>query len=146
MAPKQTQAEAAPPAEDDVSMGDVSAEAPAANGIDLNDPAKAAEMAQRIKILPGSTDTAASFEFTGEDHTLGNSLRYIIMKNPNVEFCGYSIPHPSEDLMNIRIQTYPGTTVTEALEKGFNDLMDLCDVVENKFEEARSEFQSGMQT
>ncbi|KAH8683286.1 DNA-directed RNA polymerase [Tricladium varicosporioides] len=68
------------------------------------------------------------------------------MKNPNVEFCGYSIPHPSEDLMNIRIQTYAGTTATEALEKGFNDLIDLCDVVENKFEEARSEFESGMQT
>lgn len=32
------------------------------------------------KQLPGSTDTAASFEFTKEDHTLGNALRYIIMK------------------------------------------------------------------
>ena len=32
------------------------------------------------KQLPGSTDTAASFEFTREDHTLGNALRYIIMK------------------------------------------------------------------
>lgn len=30
--------------------------------------------------LPGSTDTAASFEFTKEDHTLGNALRYMIMK------------------------------------------------------------------
>jgi DNA-directed RNA polymerase I and III subunit RPAC2 len=61
---------------------------------------------QRIRILPGASDTAASFEFKKEDHTLGNALRYIIMKNPDVEFCGYSIPHPSEDLMNIRIQTY----------------------------------------
>lgn len=26
--------------------------------------------------------------------------------SPDVEFCGYSIPHPSEELMNIRIQTY----------------------------------------
>jgi DNA-directed RNA polymerase subunit L len=26
--------------------------------------------------------------------------------SPEVEFCGYSIPHPSEPLMNIRIQTY----------------------------------------
>ena len=26
--------------------------------------------------------------------------------SPDVEFCGYSIPHPSEDKMNIRIQTY----------------------------------------
>lgn len=30
--------------------------------------------------LPGSTETAASFEFLNEDHTLGNALRYIIMK------------------------------------------------------------------
>jgi hypothetical protein len=30
--------------------------------------------------LPGSSDTAASFQLEGEDHTLGNALRYIIMK------------------------------------------------------------------
>lgn len=30
--------------------------------------------------LPGSTPTAASFEFRDEGHTLGNALRYIIMK------------------------------------------------------------------
>jgi DNA-directed RNA polymerase I and III subunit RPAC2 len=30
--------------------------------------------------LPGASDTAASFEFKKEDHTLGNALRYIIMK------------------------------------------------------------------
>ena len=30
--------------------------------------------------LAGSTDTAASYEFAKEDHTLGNALRYIIMK------------------------------------------------------------------
>lgn len=36
--------------------------------------------AQNVRILPGSSDTAASFEFTGEDHTLGNALRWIVMK------------------------------------------------------------------
>lgn len=30
--------------------------------------------------LPGSTETAASFAFEKEDHTLGNALRYMIMK------------------------------------------------------------------
>jgi hypothetical protein len=29
-----------------------------------------------------------------------------ILKSPDVEFCGYSIPHPSEPKMNVRIQTY----------------------------------------
>ncbi|PFH56931.1 hypothetical protein XA68_15757 [Ophiocordyceps unilateralis] len=87
---------------------------------------------QRVKILPGSTDSAASFEFLEEGHTLGNALRYIIMKNPKVEFCAYAIPHPSEPKMNIRIQTYEGTAV-DALKKGLVDLQDVCDVVASEF-------------
>lgn len=97
------------------------------------------EEPQRVRLLPGSTPTAASFEFLDESHTMGNALRFIIMKNPNVEFCAYAIPHPSEAKMNIRIQTYEGTAV-EALEKGLRDLQDLCDVVSDKFVEARDQF------
>jgi len=74
-----------------------------------------------------------SFQIENEDHTLGNALRYIIMRNPDVEFCGYSIPHPSEAKMNIRIQTYGKITAIEALKKGLVDLMDLCDIVMHKF-------------
>ncbi|MCJ1331265.1 RNA polymerase subunit AC19 [Thelotrema lepadinum] len=94
----------------------------------------------KIRALPGFSENAASFEFLDEDHTMGNALRYMIMKNPEVEFCGYSIPHPAEAKMNIRIQTYEGTTVWEALQKGLDDLVDLCDVVEEKFIAARDEF------
>ncbi|CAG8600182.1 32667_t:CDS:2, partial [Racocetra persica] len=49
--------------------------------------------------------TSLTFGISGEDHTLGNALRYVITLNPEVEYCGYSIPHPSEDKLNIRIQT-----------------------------------------
>lgn len=76
--------------------------------------------------LPGATNTAVSFQVEDEDHTLGNALRYFITKkyaqprntlsktpssnalkiSPDVEFCGYTIPHPSETKMNIRIQTW----------------------------------------
>ncbi|CAI1681604.1 hypothetical protein SEUBUCD646_0N02070 [Saccharomyces eubayanus] len=93
---------------------------------------------EKIKLLTQATSedgTSASFQIVEEDHTLGNALRYIIMKNPDVEFCGYSIPHPSENLLNVRIQTYGETTAVEALQKGLKDLMDLCDVVESKFTE-----------
>ncbi|KAK3070080.1 RNA polymerase subunit AC19 [Teratosphaeriaceae sp. CCFEE 6253] len=95
---------------------------------------------QRLRLLPGSTDTAASFAFDHEDHTLGNALRYMIMKNPDVEFCGYSIPHPSEAVMNLRIQTWDDVSAFEVLRKGLSDLADLCDVVEDKFTTARDEF------
>lgn len=30
--------------------------------------------------LPGSTETAASFEVIDEGHTLGNALRFVVMK------------------------------------------------------------------
>ncbi|KAH7087422.1 DNA-directed RNA polymerase [Paraphoma chrysanthemicola] len=99
----------------------------------------------RIRVLAGATETAASFQIDGEDHTLGNALRYIIHKNPDVEFCGYSIPHPSEAKMNLRIQTYDGVNVYTVLEKGLEDLMAMCDVVEEKFKISRDDFVNQMQ-
>ncbi|BAE61840.1 DNA-directed RNA polymerase [Aspergillus flavus] len=105
---------------------------------------------KRIIVLPGATETAASFQFEGEGHTLGNALRYAIMKKcvllfivsvvDIVEFCGYTIPHPSETKMNLRIQTYDTTNAVEALEKGLDSLMDLCDVVTDKFTASRDAF------
>lgn len=91
---------------------------------------------EKIKLLPQASSedgTCASFQIAEEDHTLGNALRYVIMKNKDVEFCGYSIPHPSENLLNLRIQTYGATTAVDVLQKGLADLMDLCDAVEDRF-------------
>lgn len=62
--------------------------------------------------------------------------------------------------MNLRIQTYgmlgrvgrlwrvgdDGKTAVDALEKGLDDLMALCDVVENKFQVAMEEKQNRMET
>ncbi|OAQ70441.1 DNA-directed RNA polymerase I and III polypeptide [Pochonia chlamydosporia 170] len=131
----------------DASMEDVppSAQAAAVEDAEMEDGAEGEEEeeeeieAQRVRILPGSTDTAASFEFIDEGHTLGNALRYIIMKNPDVEFCAYAIPHPSEPKMNIRIQTYEGNAV-DALKKGLADLQDVCDVVADEFWTKRQAF------
>jgi DNA-directed RNA polymerase I and III subunit RPAC2 len=38
--------------------------------------------------------------------------------------------------------TLEGTTAIEALDKGFDDLMDLCDIVADKFTAAREDFAS----
>lgn len=93
------------------------------------------KISDKISILPGASadGSAVSFEIKQEDHTLGNALRYMIMKNPDVEFCGYSIPHPSEAHLHLRIQTYGETTAIEALRKGLTDLTAVCDHVEDVF-------------
>lgn len=89
----------------------------------------------KIDIIARDPNDASCVTFCihGEDHTLGNALRYIIMKNPDVEFCGYTIPHPSEFKLHLRIQTNGNISAPDALDKGLLDLVDLCNVVKAKF-------------
>ena len=47
-----------------------------------------------------------TFVLHGEDDTLGNSLRYVISTYKDVEACHYTRPHPTEDKIHFRIQTY----------------------------------------
>ena len=79
--------------------------------------------------------TCATYTFDGEDHTLGNLLRYALIKNPEVEFCGYSITHPSEHTINMRLQT-TGNGTNEVLAQGLKSVNLMVDVSEKKFLEA----------
>ncbi|KAG0171886.1 RNA polymerase subunit AC19 [Apophysomyces sp. BC1034] len=104
---------------------------------DENDENEVVVSADKIEIIAGanSDQTAMTFCFKEEDHTLGNSLRHVINKNPEVDFCGYSIPHPSEAKMNVRIQTSDNTTAIDALSKGLTDLHDMCAFIRQAYEE-----------
>ncbi|KAJ3175306.1 hypothetical protein HK101_010701 [Irineochytrium annulatum] len=91
-----------------------------------------------------SDPNCVTFVIRDEDHTIGNSLRYILMKNPDIEFCGYAIPHPSEYKINLRIQTNGNITAVAALTKGLDDLMALCNHVRNTFITKRNEMAGDM--
>ncbi|KAJ3413796.1 RNA polymerase subunit AC19 [Chytridiales sp. JEL 0842] len=91
----------------------------------------------KIEILGGNNadPTSVTFVIKDEDHTLGNSLRYLLMKNPDVSFCGYSLPHPSEYKINLRIQTNGEITAAQALNKALDDLVDLCQHIRTSFKD-----------
>nr|CAD1819587.1 unnamed protein product [Ananas comosus var. bracteatus] len=57
-------------------------------------------------------------------------------RRPRVAFCGYSIPHPSDNKVNIRVQT----TAKDVLKDGLQDLMVMCQHVTTTFENAVAEF------
>ncbi|CAI5651512.1 DNA-directed RNA polymerases I and III subunit RPAC2 isoform X1 [Oreochromis niloticus] len=88
----------------------------------------------------GADEGCVTFVLHDEDHTLGNSLRYMIMKNADVEFCGYTITHPSESKINFRIQTRGGIPAAEPLRRGLNELSDVCQHVLNTFQARVNEF------
>lgn len=81
----------------------------------------------------------ATFELLDEDHTLGNALRHMILKNPDVKFCGYALPHPNERKVNFQIQVYKGEAIS-ALEKGLKDLIELNKIIKSKILEAKEKF------
>lgn len=51
----------------------------------------------------------------------------------DVQFCGYTVPHPAEDKMHFRIQTQE-TPALEVLKRGLADLEKVCDHTINLFE------------
>ncbi|XP_071480449.1 DNA-directed RNA polymerases I and III subunit RPAC2-like [Diadema setosum] len=87
--------------------------------------------------------TSVTFVMHGEDHTLGNALRYIIMKDPDVDFCGYSVPHPTENRINLRIQT-KGSPAAAAFTRGLSNLSDVCDHIQETFKDSVQKYKDRM--
>ena len=84
-------------------------------------------------------DFNCTYSFKNEDHTLGNILRYMNMKDSNTLFCGYSIPHPSEDLMNIRLQTKEENT-NQIMGRAMDRVIEISNILSNKFNSALNDF------
>ncbi|XP_021720775.1 DNA-directed RNA polymerases I and III subunit RPAC2-like [Chenopodium quinoa] len=89
--------------------------------------------------------SASTFSITEEDHTLANSLRLVLNKDPRVSFCGYSIPHPSEARVNVRVQT-TGDPAGEVLKDGCQNLINMCEHVRKTFDDAVDKFKNSKAT
>ena len=91
---------------------------------------------KRLVVLAGERDsgeTCRTFIFHQENHTLGNSLRHMLLQNPRVVFAGYTIPHPAEDQMHLRIQTVESYPAQAALKTALQDLKALAVTSKQKF-------------
>lgn len=94
----------------------------------------------RFKVVSNEDQgRCATFELLDEDHTLGNALRHMILKNPEVKFCGYALPHPNERKINLQIQVYAGEAL-DALEKGLRDLNEINKIIREKIEQASANY------
>mmetsp|Transcript_44216 Transcript_44216/g.67764 ORF Transcript_44216/g.67764 Transcript_44216/m.67764 type:complete len:147 (+) Transcript_44216:55-495(+) len=79
--------------------------------------------------------SSRTFAIGNEDHTLGNALRHVLIQNAKVSFSGYSVPHPADPVVHIRVQTNEPTTALDALQESCETLHKQCDIVLEKLEE-----------
>ncbi|GAB6028704.1 DNA-directed RNA polymerase II core subunit [Chamberlinius hualienensis] len=87
---------------------------------------------------------AAIFTINKEDHTIGNMIKYQLLKDPNVLFSGYKVTHPLEHRICIRVQTTSDYTPQEAFTNAITDLISELSLLEERFKEAVREKQEGL--
>lgn len=66
---------------------------------------KLKKSATQLEVRGTGHEGSRTFVIGDEDHTLGNTLRHILMQNADVSFAGYSVPHPMDPFINVRVQT-----------------------------------------
>ncbi|KAJ7204781.1 RBP11-like subunits of RNA polymerase [Mycena pura] len=72
--------------------------------------------------------SAATYQIHDETHTIGNALRWMIMKK-----CALPAPHPSENVIQVRIQMYDGLSSLSALITALGDLDAVCTTIEDAY-------------
>lgn len=73
-----------------------------------------------------------------EDHTVGDLLRIYLLKNKEVKFAGYRVPHPLDDILEVKVQTSTEDTnkiVKDTLRSLQKELFEM----ENEFERVAHE-------
>ncbi len=91
-------------------------------------------------VKQGNDANSATFVFGNEDHTLGNSLRFILSQQPQTDFVGYSVPHPYDPKMNIRLQTKGESSSLTVLKKGLSDLEEAANILDDCFIKAMQDY------
>nr|XP_033778890.1 DNA-directed RNA polymerase II subunit RPB11-a isoform X1 [Geotrypetes seraphini] len=88
---------------------------------------------------------ACLFTINKEDHTLGNIIKSQLLKDPQVLFAGYKVPHPLEHKIIIRLQTTPDYSPQEAFTNAITDLISELSLLEERFRVAIKDKQEGIE-
>mmetsp|Transcript_23252 Transcript_23252/g.65291 ORF Transcript_23252/g.65291 Transcript_23252/m.65291 type:complete len:142 (+) Transcript_23252:87-512(+) len=125
--------------EEDISMGEAGAEEreeqeTTADDLLPPDESDKPKVVIRSSEFPGCT----TYVLRDEDHTMGNSLRWALNKSRDVNFVGYTTPHPTENRLHLRVQTADPEHVTteKVVDDAFNTLESMMDHMITTYENA----------
>jgi DNA-directed RNA polymerases I and III subunit RPAC2 len=96
----------------------------------------------KVKILTSERAGCCTYEIRSESHTMGNALRWGLQKNKKVNFAGYTIPHPSENCLHLRVQTVELDEIptSKAMEESFETLENIIDHMMITYEDVVQKF------
>lgn len=61
---------------------------------------------EHVEVLKGQKMVnSVTYRIPLEDHTVGDLMRIYLLKNTEVKFAGYRVPHPLDDVLEVKVQT-----------------------------------------
>eukprot|EP01068_Selenidium_serpulae_P013179 Selendium_serpulae@DN5938_c0_g1_i1.p1 len=82
-----------------------------------------------------------------EDHTVANLIRMQLLRDGNVWFAGYKVPHPLENKVEIRIQTSKRSYAPQkAFHNALQTLQEEASAMLTKFQESLQSLQHQHET
>ncbi len=92
-----------------------------------------------FKIEEGQDEFSRTYIFGNEDHTLGNSLKHVLLQQLETDFCGYSVPHPYEPKIHLRLQSRK-VPADKILHTGLSHIVSACNIVDEEFDKAVNKY------
>ena len=79
------------------------------------------------------------FIINDEDHTFGNVVKMMLLRDPRIRYIAYRKPHPLENKIEIKIQTNDDITPRDAFREALKNLKEDIDDCINQLDK---EFQN----
>ena len=87
------------------------------------------------------TDTG-NFTILKEDHTFGNLVTNSLLEDQRVLFAGYRMPHPLENVLNIKIRTRPDYKPVNLMHHSIDNLVTEIDTLEKQLKDGIEELRN----
>ncbi|XP_010225435.1 PREDICTED: ras GTPase-activating protein 4-like [Tinamus guttatus] len=95
--------------------------------------------------LLSSSSKKLHFSLTSEALSFAKTPNSKLLKDPQVLFAGYKVPHPLEHKIIIRVQTTPDYSPQEAFTNAITDLISELSLLEERFRVAIKDKQEGIE-
>ena len=104
----------------------------------------APEIFEQFKEQEEKIQNTYLFIINDEDHTFGNAVKMMLLRNPKIRFVAYRKPHPLENKIEIKIQTNgkitPLNALREALKNLNEDIEDCIKQLDTEFQNHKNKF------
>ena len=87
----------------------------------------------------------ANFTIIKEDHTIGNLLKSGLLQHDDIHFAGYRMPHPLENLLELKVKTDGKSTPLEKVKQVTSERLREVNWCEKQFIEALKNYRGNQQ-